>query len=262
MEMVRRHRNLIAVALFALFFPLIVARYLLVPAESAGAAPAPAGPAEPAPTETPYPAGWWQRHTNAADGYSLALPPEWQIVSLEPGSQAATAGPGEEATIAQRLSAWAEQNASAGLGVWMAKGPDGPLGAATSLNVIRQPLGQDVPVETFAEANLASLRKEQGLLPLTNRWLTLSAGRALFTETPREETAAANDGGLYIAQVYLVHGQNGYIVTAATRRDQAQDNAPVFEGIIRSLRWLEDLPASSPSPAPPHARLNPYPSAQ
>ncbi len=61
---------------------------------------------------------------------------------------------------------------------------------------------------------------------------------------------------LAILQVFLVNGRDGYVVTGATRSDQAGEFIPIFNGIVRSLRWTRD-PAGNPytpAPAPPYLR--------
>ena len=126
--------------------------------------------------EVPQAAGWWLRYVNAADGYSLALPPDWRVVPID----------------RQALDSHAQQAGSrglaaagldAGVGLWAAVAPADESGSAASVNIIRQPLNKEMPVETFAAANIADLRKAKSTpTPSRRDWLALSAGKALRTE--------------------------------------------------------------------------------
>ena len=189
-----------------------------------------------------YPAGWWQCHRNEADGYTLAMPPDWRVITLDaevdPEVEGAAAG---EAVVAQRLASWARERRDAGWGTWAAAASDGTLGNATTINIIRQPLEGEVSVEGFAEANLASLREDAGAAGrVGQRWLELTAGRALRVEVTYRVPAEGGEGRqLSMVQVYLVRGNDGYVVTGVTRPEQAGGYTPVFDGIVRSLRWTD-----------------------
>jgi len=185
----------------------------------------------------PGPPGWWQRYTVTADGYTLALPPDWQVVPLDRSALDRYAQGKGEVSLDPRLLDRAKERLNAGSGLWAALSPSDASGAAASINIIRQPLEKELSVEAFAQANIASLQKEKTLIgPIRQDWLNLTAGRVLRT---RVTFRSADQGGqeLQITQFYLVYRKNGYVLTATAKAEQAQHYAPTFEGIIRSLRW-------------------------
>lgn len=246
MQGVARYRRLtVIVCSFVLFFQLLVASAALsclylsacTRLSSTGRAPAEAPRREPA---AEYPAGWWQRYQNEPDGYALALPPDWRVVPLnsEAPPEAEGAAPGEAAVV-QRLVEWARERLDAGWGTWVATARDGPLGNATSINIVREPLQEEVPVEDYAGANLQSLREESGTVSsVSERWLDLAAGRALQVQVTYQLPSDEGEGRqLSMVQVYLVRDGNGYVVTGVTRPEYADGYLPVFEGIVGSLRW-------------------------
>jgi len=192
----------------------------------------------PAATATAYPMGWWQRYANTADGYSLALPPDWKVVPLNgQGSQDAQGTDDSQAQVAQRLANEARQSLGAGSGLWAAIGPESDGRGVTTINIIRQPLGEDTSVEGFAQANLASLEQQSNRPTLLGQaWLRLSIGRVLRVEMSYN---LPDSGGktLHVTQFYLASGKNGYVVTCVTRPEQAKQYDPIFEGVVRSLRW-------------------------
>lgn len=197
----------------------------------------------------PYPAGWWQRHTNPADGYGLALPPEWRVLPLGEAPAADGEEPAARSPLEEQLEGWAQARAADGVGVWVAAASDGALGEATTVNIIRQPLGREMGVEEFAAANVAALRESGSTNGAGNqRWLQVPAGRALRTQATRRLPTEDGDGAeLSITQLYLVHGANGYVLTGVTRPKQAEGYAPIMDGIVASLRWLPPDPAAVPA---------------
>lgn len=204
------------------------------------------------PAEIQYPAGWWQRYANPADGYSLALPPEWAVIPLndDPATAEQQAG-AEESPLVAQLASWARERAADGMGVWAAAASDGTLGNATTFNIIRQPLGRDMQVEEFAQANLEALRKSDTVVgAIQERWLDLPVGRALQTRaTYRLPIDGDGEAELAVTQLYLVRGANGYVLTGVTRPERVQENAPVIDGIAASLQWTEPAEALAPAQA-------------
>jgi hypothetical protein len=186
------------------------------------------------------PQGWWQRYANSADGYSLALPPGWQAVPLDQASleRYAQQSGSAEALMAQRLAVRAQERRATGAGIWAALAPDPAPEGVTSLNIVRQPLGQEMAVDSFARASMDSL-KHSGNAPLALRQtkIKLPSGQALRVEMTYRLDPEQKGSALHVTQFYLVKGTNGYVVTAVTRASQAAANAPVFDGVMQSMRW-------------------------
>jgi hypothetical protein len=197
------------------------------------------GGGRPPAAELQYPAGWWQRHNNEADGYTLALPPGWQVLSLGDVPAPAVADDQEsEPPVEERLASLRRKRAAGGVGVWVAVAPDEVLGNATTVNIVRQPLDREMPVAEFARANLDALQESGNLAgPIKQRWLDLTSGRALRTRVTYRVPGEDGDTLLCIVQVFLVRGDDGYVLTGVTRPEQADGYAPVLDGIARSLRW-------------------------
>lgn len=235
----RYRRIALALLALAVLAASFAANLAVLNAVSAGAGQAVRRRRQPEQTVARYPAGWWQRHTNSADGYVVALPPEWRVVSLDAETLAGPAQHGGgRSPLAERLLSQVEERTRAGAGVWLAAAPADERGQATTVNIIRQPLSRPLAVGSFARANVAALQQAgQASQPIRQRRLKLSAGQALYTELTCR--APENDGPLHIAQVYLVREQNGYVVTGVTPPELAEDQAPIIEGIVRSLRWIE-----------------------
>ncbi|MDI7278022.1 MAG: hypothetical protein QME94_18740 [Anaerolineae bacterium] len=192
------------------------------------------------PTAVPQAQGWWQRHRNEPDRYVLALPPDWRVLPLDPeaaAQNAQTLSP-EEAQVLARLSDAAHERRAAGWGLWAAAAPDGPLGDATTLNVVRQPLGGPMTPERFASVSIASLQEAVGPLARLNRqWVVLTPGLALRVQADFGPTTAGGDLEFTIVQYYLVRGTDGYVVTGVARAAEGERQTRTFEAIVRSLRW-------------------------
>ncbi len=193
-------------------------------ARQGGVAQAPFDGPAPAPT---YAQGWWQRYENEADGYALALPPDWQLRPLSPDAA------GEEP-----LASWVRERSAEGEGLWLAVAPGGEDGGQTSVNMIRRPLAAEMDIDDFARANVRALLDAGRVTVEGREWLDLSEGRALRMRMTYHPPEADGRGPLAMTQVYLLNGRDGYVLTAMTPLEQAEGYAPVFDGIVRSLRWL------------------------
>src|SRR5438270_12811594 len=68
---------------------------------SASVAPTPTPTPVPSPTKSPLPAGW-STVTRSADGFSIAIPPTWRAIDLDPQ------------TMASAFKTMVEQNPSIG----------------------------------------------------------------------------------------------------------------------------------------------------
>ncbi len=217
----RRLALLIASLALTVILPVLAALgAYAVPAlrvRQGGLAQAPFDRPSPAPAHA---AGWWQRYVNEADGYALALPPDWQVLRMGPDTPHA------------QLAAWACAQGEAGLGLWLAAAPH----QGVTVNIVRQPLAGEMDVDAFSRANIQTLLVAKGASVVGREWLSLSDGPALRV-TYRLD-APDGDGTLAMTQVYLVNGHDGYVLTAVTPLAQAEGEAPVFDGIVRSLRWL------------------------
>lgn len=185
----------------------------------------------------PQAQGWWQRYRNETDRYVLALPPDWRVLPLDPETVPA---PGEspdpaEAEVLARLAEAAREQRAAGWGVWAAAASDGPLGNATTLNVVRQPLERPAAPEQFARASLASLKEVAGPLGrYSQEWLSLTPGKALRVMAVLRPTP---DGPEFtLVQYYLVRGSNGYVITGVAPAGEERQ-IDTFDAIVRSLRW-------------------------
>lgn len=178
----------------------------------------------PGPTPS-YAAGWWQRYVNEADGYAVALPPDWHVLPFGP-----------DAPLDGQLLAWACEQVEAGQGLWLAAAPAAGSGDATTVNIVRQPLPAEGGVDAFSRANIQALLVAGRASVVGREWLDLSDGRAL--RVTYRVPARSGEGEFAMTQVYLVNGVDGYVLTAVTPEAQAEANAPVFDGIVRSLRWL------------------------
>ncbi len=225
---------------------LVVGALALVALRHPPGNPAEAVPDPTAPGQAPsYAQGWWQRHSNPDDGYTLALPPDWQVLPSDPDGLARYTAEhtGDEACLAERLATWAGERKAAGEGLWAAVAPDGVLGDVATINILRQPLGRPLPVEAFARANRAELARSRELASATQDWLQTSAGPILRTQALCSPAGAPPTRQTYsVTQFYLVCGPDGYVVTGVARSDRAGDYTPVFEAIVRSLRWTLDGP--------------------
>ncbi len=230
--------SLLLVALAAGMALAPAALHLPVAHGAVASSTAKAKPAQP----TPEAAGWWQRYTVADNGYSLALPPDWQVV---PVNGQTDVRPGQEqdaaaaSALAQRLQERAQPRLDAGAGLWAAVEPQQAGGStAASINIIRQPLSSALSVDAFARANIASLqRADRAVRTTSQEWLSTSAGRVLRVQLTYTAPAGQSSKPLQVTQFFLVNGRNGYCITATVSADQATGYADVFEGIVRSLRW-------------------------
>lgn len=197
----------------------------------------------PLPTSTPVanpsPGEGWMEYTLARDGLVLALPASWRQVDLEdpppgilraesvrePGLAAALRGMDPE-TRFFAFDLAPESIASDVL---------------ANLSIVHRHLGARASLDEFGSSNARQVAGMAALVaPPRQDPLQLPAGPALRLRYEIALEGSDPDRRLALAQLLLVHEQEGYVLTLATAPAQAAHYAPIFDEIGRSLRWLDE----------------------
>lgn len=184
----------------------------------------------------------WPFYEVLADGFGLALPPDWRQFDMDPKrfeakfkevmAQNPQFGP-LLGTIRQQLA-----NGVRFFGVDQATVGKG---FATNVNVIRVPLPSGVSLDATVADTIKQLNSQPGVAkPISGERQMLAAGEA---ERLRYKLTMKSSTGqsalLAITQYLTVRGNDGYVVTLTTLADQEARYARTFEGIGQSFRFIK-----------------------
>lgn len=211
----------------------------------------------PAPTSTPTPEETvdvitstletgWTLYQMVDEGFEIALPPEWQTISLNPETmQNALAIVGEQNPAFKDMfsSEMLLSLAASGVKLYgMNLQPDAmAYDLPPSINVIKIDLGMALPLDTYIPATLKQLETiADPEVPITHRRVTLSGIEA---EEFKYGMAMTNLVGKPIkgkvVQYLLFDGTTQYAITLASPNELAEDYASIFEQIVQSFQILD-----------------------
>ncbi len=238
-----------------------LAGFLVVSCSAGRGTPAPGPsygldpPLAPSPTPLPLPTVItpddgapepdWREYNLPEDMLALALPQTWQKVDAASGMLGGTLQ-----TLSRQHSALADlvdngRARAAAQSIRFFAFDFAPASVAsgfmTNVSLLRQTLSGSVTLEAFAAANVRELEKIAQLSgQVEQEAVQLPVGGTLRL---RYQLILQGKNGdpleLYLTQYLLVRGSSAYVLTFATTPPQAEEYAPVFERIGRSLRWLE-----------------------
>lgn len=167
-------------------------------------------------------------------GFSVAVPPDWQTVSVDDAFTEGQLEAMKEADpeLAPYLDALEGSDSFVKL---LALDPDIERGFATNLNVIVEPVKIDITREQYFEATMSQLRQLFGADFEEDR-VDLPAGEALHLTYEQFEDPSG--GTVATVQYILFEDGNGYVLTYSTLPDRVASSAAEFESSARSFRLL------------------------
>ena len=201
----------------------------------------------PAPTPTPEYAidADWTVHTVEEEGFSLALPPGWQVFDLSSDSLESMLESvvDENPELGQMIGPQVRGLAAAGIKFYaLDLSPEATAGGfPMSVNIVKQAMGMEVAPDFMADiaaGQLESLESVKG--DVTTREIDLPAGEAaqILYEM---NMALPTDGRLDLAMVQylLVRGEDVYVLSMGSSADDAERNLSFFDQIARSFRFID-----------------------
>lgn len=192
------------------------------------------------PPPSPVPAGWALKRVGA-EGFGVALPPNWQDVPTSSADEALKELREANPAIASMVEGQLGGTLSAFIKL-LAFDLESPTLAeqfVTNMNVVVAPVPAGIRFEDFVEANLSQLRSVPGLAgEVETRTVTVPAGQAavvrsrLTLQGPGGETIAA------ITQYLLVRETRGYILSFSTTPTHEASYTETFTRIANTFRYL------------------------
>ncbi len=231
------------------FFPQAPAR---PPVVNAGTAPARSTPSPTAipsvtptrPPPTPVLEEGWKFHRVPEQGFAVGLPATWEPQQLASGTLSTTiqALKQKNPLIADALQEQGQQLIAAGVQFFAADlAPGASSGQViTNITVIHQTQKQEFGFDFYFNANLQQLNEMEGATkPLASRRFETEAGE--MGEVRYRMALAGLDGQPLtssVTQYMFLRGKEAYLMSLTTPLALESKNAPVFEKIAKSFRWL------------------------
>jgi len=181
----------------------------------------------------------WPFYEVAAEGFGLALPPDWRQFDIDPNRFQAT----YDKTMANNpelapLMTSARQQIAKDVKFYGFDTANVGAGFATLVMVSRHPLPAGQTLDTVVEETLRMMDDVPDIAkPVTHERQTLASGeRERLHYYLSRRSSKGDSKALANMQYVMVDGNNCYIVTMTTLRDQEDKYAKTFDGIGRSFR--------------------------
>jgi hypothetical protein len=172
----------------------------------------------------------------ASQGFSLAVPPEWRVVSVDEAlpdderRQLARDNP-EFAPLLEAIGSDAQPIKL------FAFDPEIREAFATNVNVVVVPLPSGTSLQEFVAANQADIRRFSGRVgPLRSKPARLPSGAARRLEYRLRLTAGGRRFTVATLQYLVAGSDRGYVVTFSTLPKLSGRYGPTFRRTIESLR--------------------------
>jgi hypothetical protein len=188
-------------------------------------------------------AGGWYFYDGSPDGFAVALPPSWQRVNLDQASLDSYLQTLKDKNpkLATAFQAMSSQLSGSPVKFFAVDSSAQAVASnyVTTMNVVRESLSTDVPLDTYAQTNLNVLSRS-GLpnKPPAHRRVQFTAGAA---EEVKYQITVTSAGDVKITvsllQYLLVHSKSGYVVTFGNTPDKDKAYAPVYQKVMQSLQW-------------------------
>jgi hypothetical protein len=185
--------------------------------------------------------GGWPLYEVPAEGFALALPPDWRQIDMNPATFEAKF----QETLKQNpqfeaLHANLRQQVMAGTRFVGFDEATIQTGFATNVNVLRLPLPPGGTLDTAAAQSLRDLEKVPNVTkPIAHERVKIAtADSERFRYKVTAQVAPGQTQALSITQFLFVKGTNGYMVTLTTLSAREVHYAATFEKIGQSFRFL------------------------
>lgn len=191
----------------------------------------------------------WPLYEVPAEGFALALPPDWRQFEMNPATfEAKFQDTVKQIPQFEDMQGDLRQQLASGVKFFGFEGATFKMGFVTKVNVFRVRLTPEATLDTVVAEGITDLENLPNITkPIVHERLKMTAGdgeriRLKFTrQMPTGQTVT-----LAMTQFTLVKGSDCYVVTLWTLADQADKYAPIFEKIGQSFRFIK-LDASAPA---------------
>lgn len=218
--------------------PTNTARPANTPTPAAGAKAT--STAAPASASTVDPS--WTVYEKPDIGFSVALPPSWKQIDMDPATLDASLKVVKEQNpeMAAALEGQARNLVLSGIKFFgFDLAPESTsAGFATNISVLKQSSPAAVALDVYVQANVGQLENLSNVTkPVNHRRARLAAGEAEeLRYTMNVNASAGQSMSLRLTQYLLVKGKDAYVITLTTTAEQGDKYAPTFEKIGQSFK--------------------------
>jgi hypothetical protein len=185
--------------------------------------------------------GGWPLYEVPAEGFALALPPDWRRIDMDPKTFEASFNGvlAQNPQLGAMLGNLRQQMASGVKFFGLDEATFG-TGFATNVNVVRVPLP---PGGNLDAAVADTVKQLEGLpnvvKPVTRERLPAAGGRERLRFKMTMNVPTGRSATLAVTQYLAVRDKDGYAVTLTTVADQEAKYAATFEKVGQSFRFTK-----------------------
>jgi hypothetical protein len=208
--------------------------------------PTPTAPTTPAPAmSAPTLEPGWTRYEKAEEGFSIALPPRWEQIDMDPQTLEASLDAVSEQNpeLATVLEGQARNLVVSGIKFFGFDMTPSALatGYATNVNVLVQALGLEMSVDVFAQVSVAQLKNMDMVEgEVSQRRVNLAGGEGVELKYRWKLTTPIGEAiTVAVTQYAVIRGEDAYVISFGTTADQAERYGGLFWGIAQSFLVLE-----------------------
>jgi len=201
------------------------------------------GCAAPAVTPTPAFELGWRPYDKPAEGFTVALPPTWKPIDIDPQTREAMLKALAEknpqlAPIVERHT----RNMAADVKFTAFDLAPAAIatGVMTNLQITKRPLPAEASLPVLIQFNVGALENLENVeKPIAQRRLNLPAGEGMELQYRMKAISPTGQAMIEaIIQYWMIKGKDLYIMNFTTAAEQAEPYAPIFAKIAQSFRQI------------------------
>ncbi|KAB8143312.1 hypothetical protein F8S13_09840 [Chloroflexia bacterium SDU3-3] len=179
----------------------------------------------------------WQRIEVSGEGFAVALPPEWEQIDLSDPNLTSSLNDvlKNNPELGEQFQGQVESMAQAGIKFFaFDASADGTKdNFTTNINIIKQAIGMEMPIETIEQANIEQIKSALKTEDIESTRMTLPAGEAVMLRyTPTMATGAEGTSTTAsITQYIIMAGTDMYVISLTTGPDRTEEYKDSFDQI-------------------------------
>jgi uncharacterized protein (UPF0333 family) len=184
----------------------------------------------------------WKNYTPANDGFSIALPPDWQSVDQDTVKTFLNEGlkqlQEQNPKLSSTFGSQIQSIFSSGVIKFFGFSLDSTV-FNTNVNVGKQTIPASMTLESYVQLNLNQIEKGIELAkPVERKQVKLPAGQMeeIRYEWNINLPTTGEKAGITTLQYMVVSNKTAYIITFTALSDEFADNLPLFTKMIQSFQ--------------------------
>jgi hypothetical protein len=187
-------------------------------------------------------ASGWILYEKPAEGYTLALPPDWEYIEMDPDvmENALDIVGNSNPELGDLLRGQAYNLLSSGISFYAVDLSSDSIkaGFPTNLNILKQPLRIKASLDFYVQANVSQMEELSNVIkPITHRRVKLASNEAeelkyrmMMTMPPSKTVTIA------VTQYLIIKDKDLVLISFGAPADLAQQYAPVIDKITQSFQ--------------------------